>query len=111
MNDGAALGWNLLMTGVLVVTVVPALLAAPSPFRQIMGDPSNACIAGFPYVWLPLILVLLAWLGHIILFRRQCLRKQKRTQTQIEAGCTERKQAIGSMLVCWFNVQVRGDLS
>ena len=63
-------GWNLLMAGVLVVTVVTAILAAPSPFRQIMGDPANGFIAGFPYVWLPSILVLLAWLGHIVLFRR-----------------------------------------
>jgi len=63
-------GWNLLMAGVLVVTVVTGVLAAPSPFRQIMGDPPNVFVAGFPYVWIPTVLVCSAWLGHIVLFRR-----------------------------------------
>lgn len=63
-------GWNLLMGAVLVVTVVTGILAAPSPFRQIMGDPPNGFVAGFPFVWLPTILVFSAWLGHIVLFRR-----------------------------------------
>ena len=63
-------GWNLLMAGVLVVTMVTGGLAAPSPFRQIMGDPPNAFVAGFPYVWIPTVLVCSAWLGHIVLFRR-----------------------------------------
>ena len=62
--------WNVGMAGVLVVTVVTALLAAPTPFRQIAGDPPNVFIAGFPFVWLPAVLVASAWLGHIVLFRR-----------------------------------------
>jgi hypothetical protein len=70
INPRVLQGWNLTMAGVLVVTVVTGILAAPSPFRQIMGDPPNVFIAGFPGVWLPNILVLAAWLGHIVLFRR-----------------------------------------
>jgi hypothetical protein len=70
INPRVLQGWNLTMAGVLVVTVVTGILAAPSPFRQIMGDPPNVFIAGFPGVWLPTILVLVAWLGHIVLFRR-----------------------------------------
>ena len=63
-------GWNLLMAGVLAVTVITGLLAAPTPLRQIMGDPPNVFVVGFPGVWLPTILVTSAWLGHIVLFRR-----------------------------------------
>jgi hypothetical protein len=63
-------GWNLLMAGVLVVTVVTGILAAPSPFRQIMGEPPNGFVVGFPFIWLPSVLVFSAWLGHIVLFRR-----------------------------------------
>ncbi len=62
--------WNLGMAGVLVVTVVTAVLAAPTPFRQIAGDPPNVFIASFPFIWLPTVLVASAWLGHIVLFRR-----------------------------------------
>jgi hypothetical protein len=62
--------WNLTMASVLVVTVATSLLAAPTPFRLIQGDPANVFIAGFPFVWLPMILVPSAWLGHIVLYRR-----------------------------------------
>ena len=62
--------WNLSMAAVLVVTVVSAGLSAPTPFRQIGGDPPNTFISLFPFVWLPAVLVTLAWLGHLVLFRR-----------------------------------------
>ena len=62
--------WNVGMAGVLVVTVVTAGLAAPTPFRQIAGDPANVFISSFPFIWLPTVLVASAWLGHIVLFRR-----------------------------------------
>ena len=70
MNPRILQGWNLCMAGVLVLTVVTGITAAPSPLRQIMSDPPNVFIAGFPGVWVPTILVLFAWLGHIVLFRR-----------------------------------------
>lgn len=62
--------WNVVMAGVLVFTVVTALLAAPTPLRLIPGDPANTFIASFPFVWLPAVLVTSAWLGHVVLFRR-----------------------------------------
>ncbi len=62
--------WNVVMAGVLVVTVVTALLAAPTPLRLIPGDPANTFIASFPFVWIPAVLVTSAWLGHVVLFRR-----------------------------------------
>jgi hypothetical protein len=64
LNRRLLQGWNLAMAGVLVVTVVSGA------FRQIMGDPPNGFIAGFPFTWLPSVLVVSAWLGHIVLFRR-----------------------------------------
>lgn len=62
--------WNVSMALVLVLTVVTGILAAPTPLRAIWGDPPNVWITRFPFVWLPCILVLSAWLGHIVLFRR-----------------------------------------
>jgi len=70
LSRGALQAWNLAMAGILGVTVVTAVLAAPTPFRQIAGEPPNVFIASFPFVWLPAILVAAAWLGHIVLFRR-----------------------------------------
>ena len=62
--------WNVAMAVVLVFTVVTAILAGPTPFRQIGGEPPNVFVARFPFVWLPGVLVTSAWLGHIVLFRR-----------------------------------------
>jgi len=62
--------WNLIMAGVLVVTVVTGMMSAPTPFRQFFSDPPNVFIAGFPFVWLPTVLVSAAWFGHIVLYRR-----------------------------------------
>ena len=62
--------WNLSMAGILVFTVVTAMLAAPTPFRQIMGEPANVFISRFPFAWLPAVLVTSAWLGHVVLYRR-----------------------------------------
>lgn len=64
------MAWNVIMAGVLVVTVATAMLAAPTPLRLILGDPANVFIARFPFVWIPLVLVTSAWLGHVVLFRR-----------------------------------------
>ena len=60
--------WNVSMALVLIVTVVTAVLAAPTPFRQIMGEPTNTWVTHFPFIWLPAILVFCAWLGNIVLF-------------------------------------------
>jgi hypothetical protein len=62
--------WNLSMAAILVLTVATAMLATPSPFRQIGGAPANVWVACFPFVWLPSVLVTSAWLGHVVLFRR-----------------------------------------
>ena len=62
--------WNVSMALILVITVVTGVMAAPTPFRQIMGEPANTWVAHFPFVWLPTILVFCAWLGHIVLYRK-----------------------------------------
>ena len=62
--------WNVSMALILVITVVTGVMAAPTQFRQIMGEPANTWVAHFPFVWLPAILVFCAWLGHIVLYRK-----------------------------------------
>lgn len=61
--------WNLCAAGILCITVGTALLATPT-LAVIQTEPANIWIAGFPFVWLPAVLVTAAWLGHIVLFRR-----------------------------------------
>ena len=62
--------WNLLCLGLVMSVVTIAVLSMPTPFQLIATDPPNTWIATFPYVWLPTVHVTLAWLGHIVLFRK-----------------------------------------
>lgn len=62
--------WNVSSALILAITVVTALLAMSTPFQQIDGNPPNEWVATLPFVWLPAVLVLCAWLGDVVLFRR-----------------------------------------
>ncbi len=54
----------------LVNIVAIADLATPVPFRVFTEGPPNLLPGTFPYVWLPTVLVQLALVGHLLLFRR-----------------------------------------
>lgn len=62
--------WNIASALILAVTVGTAVLTMPTPFQQFHTIPPNVWIATFPFVWLPAVLVLCAWLGHVVLLRR-----------------------------------------
>ena len=50
---------------VLVFTIVTiAILSFPTPFRYFMNEPANRIVAQFPFVWLPGILVNIAYSMH-----------------------------------------------
>jgi len=59
-----AIAWNV-MGLILVFTIVTiAILSFPTPFRYFMNDPANRIVAQFPFVWLPGILVTVAYTMH-----------------------------------------------
>ncbi|MGE0771683.1 MAG: hypothetical protein AB7K37_08225 [Cyclobacteriaceae bacterium] len=60
-----AVVWNFLSLALLINIVTIALLSIPSPFRHFMNEPANTIVAHFPIVWLPAILVPLAYTLHI----------------------------------------------
>ncbi len=64
------LSWNLLGLALLINIVTIAVLSAPVPFRQFHNEPSNLLPVQFPFVWLPAYLVQIAFLGHLLVFRR-----------------------------------------
>lgn len=59
-------GWGLLVN---VMTV--AIISMPTPFQQL--KPDNIWVGFFPFTWLPLILVMTAWIGHVVLLRKLTL--------------------------------------
>jgi hypothetical protein len=62
--------WNLVGLGLLLNIVTIAILSAPGPLRRFHNEPANVWITAFPWVWLPAVMVLAAFLGHLLLFRR-----------------------------------------
>ena len=62
--------WNWLGFLLLINIVTIACVSAPTPFRMFLNEPANVWITRAPFVWLPSVLVLTAFLGHIVVFRR-----------------------------------------
>jgi len=69
--------WNVLCLGLLVNIVTTAILSLPTPFRVFMNEPSNTIVAKFPIVWLPALLVPLAYGLHFISLRQLMVSKPK----------------------------------
>lgn len=59
-----AIAWN--VGGlILVFTIVTiSVFSFPTPFRYFMNEPANEIVAQFPFVWLPAILVTIAYSMH-----------------------------------------------
>jgi len=71
-----AIAYNLLGLLLLFNIVTIAVLSMPTPFRQFLNDPANRIVAEFPFVYLPGVLVVLAFAFHIFSLR-QLLQKNR----------------------------------
>ncbi len=67
--------WHIAGLLILSNIVVVALLSTPSPLRQFWNEPANTVIADFPWVWLPGVLVPVAYTLHALALR-QLLRRR-----------------------------------
>ena len=63
------LGWNVVGLILLAVIVGIAALSTPIPLQR-FSAPDNRLPGVFPYVWLPTVLVQLALMGHLLVFRK-----------------------------------------
>ncbi len=62
--------WNLAGLLSLVNIARIAILSMPTPLRTFMNEPSNIWVTTAPYILLPGILVVAAWSGHLIVWRK-----------------------------------------
>lgn len=58
------IGWNFIGLGLLFNILMVAILSFPTKFRYFMNEPSNYLVTEFPFVWLPGILVAIAYTMH-----------------------------------------------
>jgi hypothetical protein len=69
-NKWALVIWNLLGVGLLINIVGTAILSMPTPIRVFMNEPANVIVTHFPFVFLPTILVPLAYYLHFFSLRK-----------------------------------------
>lgn len=62
--------WNLAGFGLLLNIMAVAILSLPGPLRAFANEPANELVLHFPYVWIPAVLVVSAFAGHLLLFRK-----------------------------------------
>lgn len=62
----------------LAQVVIVAIISMPTAFQIL--EPANVWVAHFPFIWLPLVLVSFALMGHLALFRK--LVHEKRTLSE-----------------------------
>lgn len=68
--------WNIASLALLINIVTIAILSTPTPLRVFMNEPANTIVTKFPIVWLPAVLVPLAYGLHIISIK-QAIEKMK----------------------------------
>jgi hypothetical protein len=74
---GLVLLWNLVGLGLLLNVVIVALLSTPV-FRYFGDDRLNVWVTYPPFVWLPAVMVLAAFAGHLLIFRALALHSVER---------------------------------
>lgn len=62
----AAVAWNLAGLALLANIVVVAILSMPTPLRVFTEGPANTLLTQFPFIYLPAILVPVAYTAHIL---------------------------------------------
>jgi hypothetical protein len=60
------IAWNFIGLGLLLNILAVAVLSFPTKFRYFMNEPANYIITEFPFVWLPGILVAVAYSLHFL---------------------------------------------
>ncbi|MBX2840752.1 MAG: hypothetical protein KTR26_03215 [Flammeovirgaceae bacterium] len=77
-NINLAIVWNFIGLALLVNIVAMAILSVPLPFRYFMNKPSNVIVATFPVVWLPGLLVPLAYSMHLFSLKQLFVMKKEK---------------------------------
>jgi len=66
--------WNVACLGLLINILATAVLSMPTPMRVFMNEPANTIVSRFPVVWLPALLVPMAYGLHFLSLRQLLVR-------------------------------------
>ena len=77
-NPAVSLIYNIAGLILLINILTIAVLSMPGPLRHFMNEPSNAIVARFPFIYLPGILVVIAYSLHIFSLRQWWLLRESK---------------------------------
>ncbi len=69
-SPGVVLAYNIIGLLLLLNILVIAVLSMPTPLRHFMNEPANTLVGEFPFIYLPAILVVIAYSLHIFSLRQ-----------------------------------------
>jgi hypothetical protein len=75
-RKGLAIAWNIFGLVLLLNIVTTAILSMPLPFRYFMNEPANTIVTIFPIVFLPTVLVPIAYAMHFFSLRNLSIRQK-----------------------------------
>lgn len=84
-SRGLAIAYNILGLVLLLNILVIAVLSMPTPLRYFMNEPSNTLVAQFPFIFLPGILVPIAYSMHIFSLRK-LFHEKKSSSFRVSIG-------------------------
>lgn len=70
--------WNFVGIALLLNILIIAVLSMPTPIRYFMNEPANTIVAQFPFIYLPGVLVVIAYSMHIFSLRQLFITKSLR---------------------------------
>jgi hypothetical protein len=69
--------YNIIGLALLLNIVIVAILSFPGPMRYFMNEPANRIVTEFPFVYLPGVLVVMAFALHILSLRQVVVAEKK----------------------------------
>lgn len=73
-SNGGLIAWNLFGLILLVNIVTIAILSMPTPLRVFDNEPANRIVTVFPFIYLPTLLVPLAYILHFLSLRKLLMK-------------------------------------
>lgn len=75
LGKKALIAWNIIGLISLMIIVITAIGAAPSPFQLWDIDRPNYAVLHFPFSWLPSFIVPLVLFSHLVLLRKSIIKR------------------------------------
>ncbi|MEO9965379.1 MAG: hypothetical protein ABJF11_06310 [Reichenbachiella sp.] len=76
-NKKLAIGWNIFGLALLANILAIAVLSMPTPLRVFMNEPANTEVGMFPVIFLPSILVPIAYYFHIFSLKQLLMKSDR----------------------------------